>query len=98
MNRTRVRRRRLAVTLTAGLIAGLWAGPLGHAVAAGGGQPVPVARHIYVVRFGDTLWSIARRISPSADPRPIVDAIAHSNAVAPGSLVPGQTIVIPLGS
>jgi hypothetical protein len=96
MNRTSVRRRRLAVTLTAGLIAGLCAGPLGHAVAAGGGRPVPVARRIYVVRFGDTLWSIARGISPSADPRPIVDAIARSNAVAVGSLVPGQTIVIPL--
>jgi hypothetical protein len=97
MNRTRVRRRRLAVTLAVGLIAGLGAGPLGHAVAAGGGHPVPVARHVYVVRLGDTLWSIARRISPSADPRPIVDAIAGSNALAPGSLVPGQTIVLPLG-
>jgi hypothetical protein len=42
------------------------------------------------------LWSFARGISPSADPRPIVDAIARSNAVAAGSLVPGQTIVIPL--
>jgi spore germination protein YaaH len=96
MKRTRVRRRRLGGTLTAGLIAGLCAGPLGHAVASDGGQPVPVASYIYVVRFGDTLWSIARGISPSADPRPIVDAIARSNAVAAGSLVPGQTIVIPL--
>jgi Tfp pilus assembly protein FimV len=49
-----------------------------------------------VVRSGDTLWSIARRVSPSEDPRPIVDAIAGANPVAPGALVPGQTLVIPL--
>jgi Tfp pilus assembly protein FimV len=95
MSRTRVRRRRVAVTLTAGLIAGAWAGPLGHAVA-GGGRPVPVARSTYLVRSGDTLWSIARRVSPSGDPRPIVDAIAGANPVAPGALVPGSTLVIPL--
>lgn len=97
MSRTRVRWRRLTLTLTAGLVAGAWAGPLGHAVA-GGEPPVAIARRTYVVRSGDTLWSIARRVSPSADPRPIVDAIAGTNAVAPGALVPGQTLVIPMGA
>lgn len=95
MSRTRVRRHRLAVTLTASLIAGAWARPLGHAVA-GGGRPVTAAQSTYLVRSGDTLWSIARRVSPSADPRPVVDAIAGANRVAPGALVPGQTLVIPL--
>jgi LysM repeat protein len=51
-----------------------------------------------VVRSGDTLWSIADRVSPSADPRLIVDAIAGTNAMAGGVLVPGQTLVIPPGT
>jgi len=48
-----------------------------------------------VVRPGDTLWSIARRVAPGQDPRGVVDAIADANGVEAGSLVPGQTLVLP---
>ena len=75
------------------LSAGAWAGPVGHALAGGGARPV--ASHGYVVRSGDTLWSIASTVSRGADPRPVMDAIAEANAVDPGALVPGQTLVIP---
>jgi nucleoid-associated protein YgaU len=50
-----------------------------------------------VVRSGDTLWSIARATSPGDDPRPVVDSIAAANGIDPGSLVPGQVLVIPAG-
>ena len=43
-----------------------------------------------VVRPGDSLWSVAARLAPDSDPRPVVDAIAgarHSTV-----LVPGETI------
>jgi len=48
-----------------------------------------------VVRPGDTLWLIARRVAPGQDPRGVVDAIVGANGVEAGSLVPGQTLVLP---
>jgi hypothetical protein len=41
------------------------------------------------------LWSIAERIAPGADPRPIVDRLAVANQVEPGNLRPGQLLVVP---
>jgi nucleoid-associated protein YgaU len=43
-----------------------------------------------VVQPGDSLWSIARRLAPDRDPRPVVDALtaARHGAV----LVPGETV------
>ncbi len=96
MSRTSVRRRRLALTVSAALIAGAWAGPVARAIGSGG-EPVPTSRSSYVVRGGDTLWSIAERLAPGRDPRPLVDAIATANEVDPGALVPGTTLVIPAG-
>jgi Tfp pilus assembly protein FimV len=94
VSRTRVRRRRLAVTLAAALVAGAWAGPLARALGDGR-EAVPAARSTYLVRAGDTLWSIAERFAPGQDPRPLVDAIASANGVDAGGLAPGATLVIP---
>jgi LysM repeat protein len=94
MGRTRVRRRRLiALTMAIGVV-GVLSGPVANAVGVGGGAEAGSAR-TYVVRPGDTLWSIARRSSPSVDPRLVVSAIASANQVDPGSLVPGQELSIP---
>ncbi len=41
----------------------------------------------YVVRPGDSLWSIASRMDPSGDPRPVVAELASEvggDAVSPG--------------
>jgi len=94
VNRTRVRRRRVAVTLVVASIGASWAVPAVKALDAGS-QPERVSSTSYVVRRGDTLWSIAERLSPGEDPRPVVDALAAVNGLDPGSLVPGQTLVVP---
>jgi len=88
------RRRRLAAMLSVALVAGVWAGPLGRIVAGDRG-PALASRATYVVLEGDTLWSIAERVAPGEDPRPLVDAIAAANGVDPGAIVPGQTLLVP---
>jgi LysM repeat protein len=94
MSRTRVRRRRLiAFSMLIG-IAGVVSGPVANAVGVGG-VPEATPSHVYVVRPGDTLWSIATRSVPSSDPRVVVAAIASANDVDPGALVPGQQLSIP---
>lgn len=50
---------------------------------------------VYVVRTGDTVWSIAERAAEGTDPRPLVDAIAARNGIDAGAVVPGQALVIP---
>jgi len=97
MDRTYVRRRRVAgatllsVTLAFGLPAAA------HALLSGPAQVRPVAAHRYVVRQGDTLWSIATRLEPGRDPRQVVDAVARRNHIEGASLVPGQVLVVPAG-
>jgi hypothetical protein len=97
MSRTRVRRRRLTLAVSLALVTAAWAGPAVRALGSTE-DPVRVSRTSYVVREGDTLWSIARRLSPGGDPRPVVDELATTNGVDAGSIVPGQTLVVSAGS
>ncbi len=96
MSRTGVRRRRIALAGTVAAICALGAGPLGRAIAPAE-TARPVAEHRYVVRAGDTLWSIATRVAPQEDPRAVVDSIETANGVDGASLVPGQSLVVPSG-
>ena len=50
---------------------------------------------VYVVRAGDSVWSIAERFASGSDPRELVDAIGRRNHVDAGEIVPGQALVIP---
>ncbi len=62
--------------------------------------PVPLwrgsrSRHhaSYVVRPGDTLWSIAARLDPTGDPRPVVAKLEAQ--VGGDTVVPGEQLVLP---
>jgi nucleoid-associated protein YgaU len=102
MGRTRVRRRRRITVAVSSVALGLllsapMAAALGrHQDVAGTGiRPAGHAEQVYVVRSGDTVWTIAERVAPGEDPRPWVDAIAARNGIQAGSLVPGQSLILP---
>jgi nucleoid-associated protein YgaU len=98
-----LRRRRmvaagLLVATTMGALIGLQAalgriggGPLAATGAPGGLQPA--ATRVWVVRPGDTLWSIAEAVDPGGDVRPLVDRLAAQ--VRSTALFAGETIAIP---
>ena len=65
---------------------------LSAALGTFGGGPLPApdrpgpsrleaadGRAVYVVQPGDTFWSIARRLEPSGDPRPLVDRLVAAH-------------------
>ncbi|HEX7096796.1 MAG TPA: LysM domain-containing protein [Acidimicrobiales bacterium] len=89
-----VRRRRLVAVALGVLVlacAVLLAARVGKADAELQGPPPPAP--VYVVRPGDTLWSIAARLDPGGDPRPLVEQLAE--AAGGAELVPGQRIELP---
>jgi hypothetical protein len=64
-------------------------------LARGDGPDRPAPRVTYVVQPGDSLWSIARRVAPGQDPRPVVDGLIEANGVR-GGLQTGQELSIPV--
>lgn len=64
-------------------------------LARGDGPDRPPSRVTYVVEPGDTLWSIARRVAPGRDPRPVVDGLIEANDLR-GGLQAGQELSIPV--
>ena len=91
------RRRRIALAVLAlgvVVVTGQAGAALGSStLAAPERRPSLTAARTVVVRPGDTLWEIARRIAPSEDPRPIVDALTAANGSGP--LAPGEILRLP---
>ncbi|HMG40672.1 MAG TPA: LysM peptidoglycan-binding domain-containing protein [Acidimicrobiales bacterium] len=79
---TRIRRRRLAALLLVVLLALGLAAMLRWTAANVVGSdesPQPITSSVYVVQPGDTLWSIAERVAPGTDPRPVVAELRERN-------------------
>jgi len=85
-----VRRRRTLLAVIGLLLVAL-ALPLS---GTAGSAPVEIsAGDTYTVKAGDTLWSIAERLDPSADPRPMVAELAKETGS--DTVYAGETITIP---
>lgn len=96
----RVRRHRVAASIVVVGLLVLLALP----VSALGGRPlaahptVPVTSLAgnpvsYVVQPGETLWSIASRLDPGGDPRPLVSELEAR--IGSDTVYPGERIVLP---
>lgn len=68
----------------------------GGALASGEGSAPAGTFEQVTVMPGDTLWSIAESVAPSADPRDVIDAIMRLNALPSGELAAGEKLSLPL--
>jgi len=55
------------------------------------------ARASVVVADGDTLWTIAERLAPAADPRDTVAQLERANGLSGAQVAAGARLVIPEG-
>ncbi|MGB8022060.1 MAG: LysM peptidoglycan-binding domain-containing protein [Candidatus Nanopelagicales bacterium] len=55
---------------------------------------IAASRHV-VVEQGDSLWEIARQLSPEADPRETVVKLRLLNGLESNLIHPGQVLLVP---
>ncbi|MEP6479817.1 MAG: LysM peptidoglycan-binding domain-containing protein [Rhodoglobus sp.] len=65
----------------------------GGATATLEGSSVPF--QFVTVEPGESLWQVAETISPSSDPRDVIDAIVKLNALESADVAAGQQLAIP---
>jgi len=88
----------LVVIAIAGIAAMIWVAVAGRAQAAGHVRPGTPAAHSMlrvVVRPRDTLWSIAAKADPTADPRIVIQQIVDDNALSGTAISVGQVLWVP---
>jgi hypothetical protein len=74
-------------------------------VVAGLGMLADLARQVGVpstsgvvrVREGESLWQVARRVAPSADPGAVAARIVELNNLSAPAVHPGQALLSPVG-
>lgn len=83
-----------SVPLAAGIAFAAISG--GSALASGADEAATTASfETMTVLPGDTLWSIAGTVAPTADPRDVIGEITRLNMLRGGELQIGQELAIP---
>lgn len=85
----------LVVLVLIALVPLSWVGLRHASVAADARDQSPPTRYV-TVRQGETMWAIATRLFPHADPRETVRHIIDMNGRGP-TLMPGDVIAVPAG-
>lgn len=85
----------LLASLVSALVFALALGPASGRSAAVAPPAGAAAGSTVVVQPGDTLWAIASRVAPKADPRVVVQQIIDRNGLASASVQAGQVLVLP---
>jgi LysM repeat protein len=85
------RGRALLVLLVLSAVSAL-AGLVGHAATASAGGR-SVVRHV-TVQPGETLWSLAERVAPGADPRVSVTKLEAVNHLSGDAVYGGERLVV----
>lgn len=95
--RLTARGRRVVLALAAlPLAAGIAFGALSGGSAMASNDAIATASFETVtVMPGDTLWSIAESIAPTADPREVIGEITRLNVLRGGALQIGEELAIP---
>lgn len=63
----------------------------GAATGSHEGGSVPIV----MVQPGESLWAVAERVAPGADPRDVIDAIVAFNHLGSADVMAGQQLGIP---
>jgi hypothetical protein len=88
----------LALAVVASATVLIWLAIAGHAQAAQKAGPAAAGSHgmlRVVVHPGQTLWSIAVRTDPAADPRMVIQQIIDDNALTDTAIQAGQVLWVP---
>lgn len=91
------RRGRAVITMLTAvpLIVGAAAFALNGGGALASGHAADASFGHVTVSSGQSLWQIAERVAPSADPRDVVAAIVDLNQLPNSTVMPGERLAIP---
>lgn len=82
----------LLLVAVAGVVLSVGRGAVSQATSTSGGHP---ATRVVVVQPGESLWTVAVRVDPNADPRETIARISDLNGLTSSVVPAGKALVVP---